>query len=59
MFDTTPLRFEGMDTVTPVSVSNLLDDRGRALAAELAAELTGEVRFDAGSRAAYSTDASN
>ncbi|TDC39201.1 FAD-binding oxidoreductase [Micromonospora sp. 15K316] len=30
-----------------------------ALAAELRAEVDGEVRFDAGSRAAYSTDASN
>ena len=31
----------------------------RALARDLAAETTGEVRFDAGSRAAWSTDASN
>ncbi|MFR9780469.1 hypothetical protein ACL02O_31020, partial [Micromonospora sp. MS34] len=30
-----------------------------ALAADLRAEVDGEVRFDAGSRAAYSTDASN
>ncbi|MGC1212386.1 MAG: FAD-binding and (Fe-S)-binding domain-containing protein [Micromonospora sp.] len=30
-----------------------------ALAADLSAEVDGEVRFDAGSRAAYSTDASN
>ncbi|NES16925.1 MULTISPECIES: FAD-binding oxidoreductase, partial [Micromonospora] len=30
-----------------------------ALAAELSAAVDGEVRFDAGSRAAYSTDASN
>src|SRR5687767_14776036 len=31
----------------------------RALADELRAELRGEVRFDAGSRALYATDASN
>ncbi|WP_146167610.1 FAD-binding oxidoreductase, partial [Micromonospora sp. MH33] len=30
-----------------------------ALAADLRAEVDGEVRFDDGSRAAYSTDASN
>ncbi len=55
----TAQRLEGMDTVTPVSLSNLLDDDARALAAELADAVEGEVRFDTGSRAAYSTDASN
>src|ERR671934_1063399 len=33
--------------------------RGRVLAAELAPELEGEIRFDDGERAAYSTDASS
>ncbi len=56
---TSPRHFEGMDTVTPVELSHLLDDDARALAAELAATIDGEVRFDVGSRAAYSTDASN
>ena len=32
---------------------------GEALAAELRSRIRGEVRFDAGSRALYSTDASN
>ncbi|MCZ9346005.1 hypothetical protein NGM37_50620, partial [Streptomyces sp. TRM76130] len=32
---------------------------GDALEAELRARVDGEVRFDAGTRAAYSTDASN
>ncbi len=54
-----PRRFEGMDTVTPVQLSDQLDDDARALAVELGEVIDGEVRFDAGSRAAYSTDASN
>ena len=33
--------------------------RAEALAAELRAQIRGEVRFDAGSRALYATDASN
>ena len=56
---TAPRRFEGMDTVSPVTLSNVLDDEARGLAEELVAAIDGEVRFDAGSRAAYSTDASN
>ena len=52
-------RYEGIDTVTPVSISNMLDDDARALAAELQARIEGEVRFDVGSRATYSTDSSN
>ena len=57
--NTTARQFDGMDTVTPVTVANALDADGQALAAELAEAISGEVRFDAGSRAAYSTDASN
>ncbi len=56
---TSPRHFEGMDTVTPVELTGLLDDGARALAAELGATIDGEVRFDVGSRSAYSTDASN
>ena len=37
-------------------ISDRLDDDARALAAELADAVEGEVRFDAGSRATYSTD---
>lgn len=56
----TPVRqFEGMDTVTPVSISDGLSDDARTLAAELTEAIDGEVRFDAGSRATYSTDSSN
>jgi FAD/FMN-containing dehydrogenase/Fe-S oxidoreductase len=55
----TPRHFEGMDTVTPVTISHILDDDARALARELAGAIDGEVRFDVGSRSAYSTDASN
>ncbi len=51
--------YEGMDTVTPVSISGSLDERARTLIEELAAAVEGEVRFDTGSRATYSTDASN
>ncbi len=51
--------FEGLDTVTPVTISDGLDDEARALVAELIPAIEGEVRFDRGSRSAYSTDASN
>ena len=34
-------------------------DQAASLAAALSAAISGEVRFDAGSRAAYSADASN
>ncbi|MGI8755871.1 MAG: FAD-binding and (Fe-S)-binding domain-containing protein [Acidimicrobiales bacterium] len=51
--------FEGIDTVTPVLIASGLDDGARSLMAELKAAIEGEVRFDAGSRAAYSTDSSN
>lgn len=54
-----PLHYTGMDTATPVSISNQLDDDARSLASELASAIEGEVRFDAGSRATYSTDSSN
>ena len=42
----------------PVSRAGPLVNRG-ALAAALRAAVRGEVRFDAGSRALYATDASN
>ena len=51
--------FPGMDTVTPVEISRTAGETARALAADLREVVDGEVRFDAGSRAAYSTDASN
>ena len=51
--------YEGLDTVTPVSISNELDHDAQLLADELSAGIDGEVRFDAGSRATYSTDSSN
>lgn len=51
--------FEGIDTVTPVLIAPGLDDGARSLIAALKAAIEGEVRFDAGSRAAYSTDSSN
>jgi FAD/FMN-containing dehydrogenase/Fe-S oxidoreductase len=47
-----------MTTVSPPSASRGLPAGGQ-LAADLRARVDGEVRFDAGSRAAYSTDASN
>src|SRR5699024_5512217 len=60
MSDTsTPRHWDGMDTVTTVSIANLPDEGTRAVAAELTAAVDGEVRFDMGSRATYSTDASN
>ena len=59
MSTTTPRHYDGMDTVTPVSLSNGLDPDAQALAAELTDAIAGEVRFDAGSRATYSTDSSN
>ena len=39
--------------------SDRLDETARLLARELSASIEGEVRFDDGSRAAYSTDSSN
>ena len=45
------------DPVARVRDASLIDVDG--LVRDLAAEVDGEVRFDAGSRAAYSTDASN
>jgi FAD/FMN-containing dehydrogenase/Fe-S oxidoreductase len=48
-----------MSTVTPVEIGPDATARARVLADELGRTLAGEVRFDAGSRAAYSTDASN
>ncbi len=54
-----PNEYPGIDTVTTVSISHLLDENARALAERLRTTIAGEVRFDAGSRATYSTDSSN
>ena len=43
----------------PAPAGDAHDDAYVRLAADLAEAIDGEVRFDAGSRAAYSTDASN
>ena len=58
--DDLPITFSGLDTTTtPVTISNGRDLTAHSLAARLRATVEGEVRFDAGSRATYSTDASN
>ncbi len=54
-----PRRFGGMQTADPSRLASVHDERYRDLAAALRDAIDGEVRFDAGSRAAYSTDASN
>jgi FAD/FMN-containing dehydrogenase/Fe-S oxidoreductase len=54
-----PRRWDGMVTVEGTDPSADVPDPGRALAAVLAERLEGEVRFDDGTRAVYSTDASN
>jgi FAD/FMN-containing dehydrogenase/Fe-S oxidoreductase len=54
-----PRHYRGMETVEGVEPAPVLPETARALAADLAARIEGEVRFDDGSRAAYSTDASN
>ncbi len=52
--------YEGMITVDASGpIENEQVDYARALAADLRKALKGEVRFDDGSRATYSTDASN
>lgn len=52
--------YEGMITVDASDpIENEQVDYARALAADLRKALKGEVRFDDGSRATYSTDASN
>ena len=52
--------YEGMVTVSHDGlIENEQVDYARALAADLRKALKGEVRFDDGSRATYSTDASN
>ncbi len=56
---TTPHRYDGLVTVDPVRLANAHDGRYEQLAPDLRAAVDGEVRFDAGSRATYSTDASN
>ncbi|MBD3782591.1 MAG: FAD-binding protein [Micrococcales bacterium] len=54
-----PVHWDGMPTVSSSAPSDDLAATGRALAAALEGRIEGEVRFDDGSRAAYSTDASN
>ena len=58
-----PKRYDGMQTIadgiTPVSVDRPHRRHPGALFDELENTIDGEVRFDDGSRAAYSTDASN
>ena len=48
-----------MPSVAPAAGSIEADVDARALAIDLLNEVDGEVRFDAGSRALYATDASN
>jgi FAD/FMN-containing dehydrogenase/Fe-S oxidoreductase len=54
-----PVHWEGMETVSGTTPSGDLPEAGRAVAAALSDRIEGEVRFDDGSRAAWSTDASN
>ncbi len=54
-----PVHWDGMRTVERTEPADDLSARGRALAEALEGRIEGEVRFDDGSRAAYSTDASN
>ncbi|MBT9254615.1 FAD-binding oxidoreductase [Phycicoccus sp. MAQZ13P-2] len=54
-----PVHWDGMTTVEDSDAGGTLPDHVRALAAELASRVSGEVRFDEGTRAAYATDASN
>ncbi len=56
---TPPRSHPGLDTVGPAAASDRLDEGARLLAHELSERIAGEVRFDDGSRAAYSTDSSN
>jgi FAD/FMN-containing dehydrogenase/Fe-S oxidoreductase len=55
----TPRHYDGMATIDPVRLGNVHDERFDALVRALRERVDAEVRFDAGSRAAYSTDASN
>ncbi len=54
-----PVHWDGMETIERSAPATDLTDDARALADVLAERIEGEVRFDDGSRAAYSTDASN
>ncbi len=56
---TPPRAYPGLDTVGAATASERLDEDARRLARELTERIEGEVRFDDGSRAAYSTDSSN
>lgn len=57
--DRLPIRFDGIPTVSRTATARDLSTPVRRLAAELEATTQAEVRFDEGSRTAYSTDGSN
>lgn len=54
-----PIQFDGLPTVSTTATARDLTSTVRALDAQLIQRTTAEVRFDDGSRAAYSTDGSN
>ncbi len=54
-----PAHWDGLRTVDRTAPDDDLSEDARALAADLTECVDGEVRFDPGSRAAWSTDASN
>ena len=54
-----PRTYAGLQTTTTGSMTDLPDDTARSLVEQLRSSIEGEVRFDSGSRAAYSTDSSN
>ena len=54
-----PFRIVDSNSSSQLRQISLSETHTRALEAELKSHLEGEVRFDAGSRAAYSTDSSN
>ncbi len=54
-----PRTYAGLQTTTTGSMTDLPDDTARSLVERLRSSIEGEVRFDSGSRAAYSTDSSN
>ncbi len=54
-----PVHWDGLETVSGTAPAAALPPEARALAETLAERVAGEVRFDEGSRAVYSTDASN
>lgn len=57
--DRLPIRFDGIPTISRTATARDLSTPVRRLVAELEANTQAEVRFDDGSRTAYSTDGSN